>query len=145
MGSRCPKMECSGQACTRLATSRRPRSSLHSTKRSGASAWSLCWTLAGARRTTLWVVVNLINLIVSADGQCRRWLQENYESQEEPAGARIKRTETVGRNPRQIAILGVIRESIRHSPSDCREKRQRSKGLLDFWFFRFYSKQKTKN
>mmetsp|Transcript_47243 Transcript_47243/g.125472 ORF Transcript_47243/g.125472 Transcript_47243/m.125472 type:complete len:227 (-) Transcript_47243:124-804(-) len=39
---------------------------------------------------------------------CRRWLQENYESQEVPAGAGVKRTETVVRNPRQIAILGVI-------------------------------------
>ena len=38
------------------------------------------------------------------------------------AGAGIKRTETVVRNPRQIAILGVIMESVRHSPSDCREK-----------------------
>ena len=54
--------------------------------------------------------------------QCRRWLQENFESQEVPAGAGIKRTEIVVRNPRQIAILCVIVESIRHSPSDCREK-----------------------
>ena len=54
--------------------------------------------------------------------QCRLWLQENYESQEVSAGAGIKRTETVVRNPRQIAILGVIMESIRPSPSDCREK-----------------------
>ena len=44
----------------------------HKIKRT--SAWSLCWTwiLAGARRVTLWVVLNLINLIVSADGGCRR-------------------------------------------------------------------------
>ena len=63
-----------GLALLTAATSKRPRSSLHSTKRSGASAWSLCWTwiLAGARRITLWVVLNLINLLVSADGGCRR-------------------------------------------------------------------------
>ena len=48
--------------------------------------------------------------------------QENYESQEVLAGAGIRRSETVVRNPRQIAILGVIMESIRSSPSDCREK-----------------------
>ena len=49
--------------------------------------------------------------------QCRRWLQENHESQEVPAGAGIKRTATVVRNPRQIAILVVIMESIRRK--DC--------------------------
>ena len=52
--------------------------------------------------------------------QYRRWPQENYESQEVPAGGGIKRTETVVRTPRQIAILGAIMESIRHSPCDCR-------------------------
>ena len=88
----------------------------HEAKRCfGVVCWT--WMLAGARRITLWVVLNLINLVVCAD-----WLQENYESQEVPAGAGMKRTETVVRNPRQISILGVIMESIRHSPSDCREK-----------------------
>ena len=116
MGSRCPRMECSGQACTPLATSRRPRSPLHSTKRSGVSAWSLCWVLAGARRITLWVVLNLINLIVSADGGCRRTVS--------PRRCLL----VLGSNEQklwfatEIAILGVIMESIRHSPSDCREK-----------------------
>ena len=38
------------------------------------------------------------------------------------AGPGITRTQTVVRNPRQIAILGVIMESIRPSPSDCRER-----------------------
>ena len=60
--------------------------------------------------------------VVVLSCQFSRWLKENYESQGVPAGAGIKRTETVVRNPRQIAILGVIMESIRHSPSDCREK-----------------------
>ena len=65
MGSRCPRMECSGQACTPLATSRRPRSPLHSTKRSGVLAWSLCWVLADARHIMFWVVLNLIDLVLN--------------------------------------------------------------------------------
>ena len=68
--------------------------------------------------------------------QCKRWLQENYESQEVPAGAGIKRTETVVSNARQIAILGVIMESIRPSPSDCRERgnaRKDARGSQPGW------------
>ena len=58
--------------------------------------------MAGARRITLWVVLKSHQLHC----QCRRWLQENYESQEVPADPSTKRKETVIRNPRQIAMLG---------------------------------------
>ena len=60
--------------------------------------------------------------------QCRRWLQENCESQEVNAGVGIKRTEIVVRNPMQIAILGVIMESL---SKRLQRERQCSKGLLE--------------